>query len=72
MVVTGMARKILGDKELLFSDTLMVYINWTVSGEAVVSSRTHLGIVVDTKPSQDTLNCKEATLCQTGWPQARC
>lgn len=41
LVVTGMARKILGDKELLFSDTLMVYINWTVFGEAVVSSRTH-------------------------------
>ena len=71
LVGTGMVRKMLEDKDLSFSDAPAVYIDWTVSGEAVVSGRTHSGLVDGAKPGRDTLNRKEATLCRTGRRRTR-
>ena len=65
LVETRMVRKMLEDKELSFSDAPAVYIDRTSVGEAVVSGRTHSGLVDGAKPGRDTLNRKEATLCRT-------
>ena len=64
-------KKMLEDKELSFSDAPAVYIDRTSVGEAVVSGRTHSGLVDGAKPGRDTLNRKEATLCRTGRRRTR-